>query len=320
MAGIGEMADVVIGEVGRRIAQRLVAAGAVEGRRDANLAALRPDRIVIVEAVDAEDLVPDSKARRVRIIGRDRWNPPRHGAPEHADLGAELLRHEFQFGDRLVRRVHRDDRGRGHAVAEILEIAGRDDVIGADHGAPCLVVDDARQAQPGGRVDDGEIGADFVEALVQEMRHHRGGAVEGISGLPGPEARHGDLAATPLRRAHLQRAQGRVHRGEVAIGRLVASHLAHLLRKHRIVFDPMPIAVDDRVVEFGTNLRWAEVGVTAHGFLRNGGISGAILGYWRPYIGSLHRRYVRGNPIHERRSKCHSVVPTLDRQGVPSSP
>jgi hypothetical protein len=34
MAGRGEMADVVVGEIGRRQAQALVAAGAVEGRRD----------------------------------------------------------------------------------------------------------------------------------------------------------------------------------------------------------------------------------------------------------------------------------------------
>src|SRR5438067_10873838 len=62
MAGIGEMADMVIGEVGRRIPQRLIAAGRMESRRDLDVAALLPDRVVVVDAVDAEHLVPHGEA------------------------------------------------------------------------------------------------------------------------------------------------------------------------------------------------------------------------------------------------------------------
>ena len=40
-------------------------------------------------------------------------------AAEHADLGAELLGDEFELLDRLLGRVHRDDRGRGQPVAEL---------------------------------------------------------------------------------------------------------------------------------------------------------------------------------------------------------
>ena len=54
MAGGGEMADMVEGEVRRRIAQAEAAAAGVEGRRDLQLAAFLPDRVVIVLAVDAE--------------------------------------------------------------------------------------------------------------------------------------------------------------------------------------------------------------------------------------------------------------------------
>src|ERR1700693_5813636 len=142
----------------------------MEGRRDAHLAAFRPDRVIVVEAVDTEYLVPYGKARRVLIATLDRPPLPWHGATEHADLGAELLGDEFELGDRLLRRMHRDDRRRGHPIAEILEIASRDDVVGADHRAPSRVVDDARQAQPGGRVDNREIGADLIEPLVEQMR------------------------------------------------------------------------------------------------------------------------------------------------------
>src|SRR5207237_4482460 len=97
MAGIGEMADMVVGEVGRRIAQRLVAAGAVEGRRDADFAAFLPHRVVVVDAVDAEHLIPDRETVGVGMPLRDRIRLARHRATEHANLGAELLGDEFEL-------------------------------------------------------------------------------------------------------------------------------------------------------------------------------------------------------------------------------
>ena len=144
----------------------------------------------------------------VGVVGGDRRHLARQGAAEHADLGAELLGDEFELGDRLFRVVHRDDRGRRHPVAEILEIVGRDDVVGADHRAPRRVVLDARQAQPGGRIDDREIGADLVQPLIEQMRHHRGGAVERVAGLAGPEARHRDAAGAGAPRRQHQRSRG----------------------------------------------------------------------------------------------------------------
>jgi hypothetical protein len=130
--------------------------------------------------------------------------------------------------------------------------------------------DDTRQAQSGGRVDDREIGADLVEPLVEQMRHHRRGAVEGVPRLPRPKARHGDPAAAALLDTQLECIARRRHGSEEPVGRLVAADLAHLLAEHRIVLDPVPVAVDDRMVELGLDLRGAKVGVTAHGFLRDG--------------------------------------------------
>ena len=57
MAGGGEMADMVEGEVRRLVAQAKAAAAGVEGRRDLQLAAFLPDRVVIVVAVEAELVV-----------------------------------------------------------------------------------------------------------------------------------------------------------------------------------------------------------------------------------------------------------------------
>jgi len=62
---------------------------------------------------------------------------------------------------------HRDDRRRGQPVAEALEIIGRDDVVGADHGAPGRVVLNAGEAQPGRGVDDDKVEAELVEPMAR---------------------------------------------------------------------------------------------------------------------------------------------------------
>src|SRR6516164_2807070 len=62
MPGRGEMADVIVDKVGRRQTQPLAAAAAVKGRSDTELDAFRPDRVVVVGAVDAEHVVPHRKA------------------------------------------------------------------------------------------------------------------------------------------------------------------------------------------------------------------------------------------------------------------
>ena len=59
-------------------------------------------------------------------------------------------------------------------------------------------------------------------------------------------------------------------RGEKPVGALVADRLADLLGEDRRVFDPMAVAVDDRMAEFGMDLLRAQM--TAHGLLhRKGG-------------------------------------------------
>src|SRR3989442_5080294 len=54
VTGRGEVADVVESEVGRAVALAIGAAASMEGRRDTKLAALLPERVVVVVAVEAE--------------------------------------------------------------------------------------------------------------------------------------------------------------------------------------------------------------------------------------------------------------------------
>jgi hypothetical protein len=198
MPGRREVADMVEGEVAGRIAQAKAAAAGMEGGRDAQLAALLPDQVVVVLAVDAEILVGHGEAadRRVEILGH-RY-PARNAAAEHADLAAELLGAELQLGDRLLGREHRDHGGRRQPVRELGEVFVGDDVEAAHHGAPGLVVGNARDAEAGGGIDHAEIDAELVEPVVEHARHHRRGAIARVGRLARPVALHGDAALLAL--------------------------------------------------------------------------------------------------------------------------
>src|SRR5262249_10908815 len=88
VAGRGEVADVIEGKVGRAVALAIGAAAGMEGRGDAELTALLPERVVVVLAVESELIEALGVAGEVggRALGvRDR---PAHAAAEHADLRA----------------------------------------------------------------------------------------------------------------------------------------------------------------------------------------------------------------------------------------
>src|SRR5262249_61611352 len=111
VAARGEMADVIEAEVRRAVALAVAAAAGMEGRRDAELPALLPQRVVVVLAVQPELVEALSQAADVGVHPRGCLERPAHAAAEHADLCAELLHHEFELLDRLLRRVDRNDGG-----------------------------------------------------------------------------------------------------------------------------------------------------------------------------------------------------------------
>jgi len=63
-----------------------------------------------------------------------------------------------------------------------------------------------------------------------------------------------DALMAALGDRHGQRLASRPHCLQEAVRGEIAADLAHLLAEHRIVFDPMPVTVDDRMVDFRTNL------------------------------------------------------------------
>src|SRR5206468_220693 len=56
LGGVGEVADVVVNEVRRRVATGITAALAVGHDRDLELGATLPERVVVMRAVDAEGI------------------------------------------------------------------------------------------------------------------------------------------------------------------------------------------------------------------------------------------------------------------------
>jgi len=63
-----------------------------------------PRPVVVVNRFDAEHVVPNGKPRGIRVVWPRPPAPAGHVAAEHADLRAQLLRNEFQLGDRFVGR------------------------------------------------------------------------------------------------------------------------------------------------------------------------------------------------------------------------
>src|SRR5258708_31351776 len=90
----------------------------MEGRRDSEFLALRPHRIVIVLAVEAEGVHPVSEARRFGPSLGGIWNRPARVARHHHRFESKLAHGKFKLGDRFGRRMHRDERGWREALFE----------------------------------------------------------------------------------------------------------------------------------------------------------------------------------------------------------
>src|SRR5439155_1519572 len=91
LAGGGEVADVVVAEVRRRVAEQDRARAVVEARRNAQLAELLPHRLVVVLAVDGDRVIPLDELRGLRMLLDQRGDGAANEAPHHDDLVAELL-------------------------------------------------------------------------------------------------------------------------------------------------------------------------------------------------------------------------------------
>src|SRR5947207_2273246 len=102
LAGGGEVADVVVAEVRRRVAQQDRARAVVEARRDAQLPQLLPDGLVVMLAVDGDRVVPLNELRGLGVLLDEGGDGSANEAAHHDDPQAELLRCELELLDRFL--------------------------------------------------------------------------------------------------------------------------------------------------------------------------------------------------------------------------
>src|SRR3989441_12861915 len=134
-------------------------------RSDAELAALDPDGIVIVVAVDADHVAPLDELRGGGMLLGEGRDGAAHEAADHHDLVAELPRRELQLLDGLLRRVHWDDRRRDDAVLESAGLICREHVVGATDRSAQPRVRHAVIPEAGRRVDNTKVDPEVVQAL-----------------------------------------------------------------------------------------------------------------------------------------------------------
>ncbi len=261
----GEVADVVVAEVGGRVAQEDRTRPVVEGRGQLEVAARPPHRVVVVRAVDADDVVPLHETGRLRPLLEERGHRPPHHPAHHDHPVAELGGRELDLLDRFLGRVHGDDRGRDHPVLEAAELVRREDVVGAADGPPQPRVLHAVVAQPGGRIHHREVDAEIRQPLVEQPRQHGGGAVQHVLARRGPERFLADPAARALRHRHPERVGHPLARQRQPLHGGLAADLAERLAHHRAVLEPVPVGVDDRMGETGAERPGIRVAVVAHG-------------------------------------------------------
>src|SRR6516162_6612791 len=101
------MSDLVVHEIRDRGPHAPVEAEGMKCRGKLQLYALRPYRIVVVFAVEAEIVHPRQIGCEMWGLARECWNWPAHERCHHHDFEAEPCR-MFELFNRLPRRMHRD--------------------------------------------------------------------------------------------------------------------------------------------------------------------------------------------------------------------
>ena len=186
LAGSGEMADMVVDEIGRRRPQPEPARPRMKGRRDAQFLALRPHRVVIVLAVESNGIVPTRKACRWWHFARDRLDRTPHQAGHHHHFEPQLSHRVFQLRDRLIGRIHRNHRRRRHPVRERAKLLRDIGIEGAAGRATRIGVGIKRDPQCASGIQHREVQAQLVQTLVKQAREQRSGAIDRVRGRKRP--------------------------------------------------------------------------------------------------------------------------------------
>ena len=265
VAGICEVADVIVGEAPHRFSPLGAHAAGVRGDRDFQIDAALPERVVVVRALEPERVHVEPDLVRLGAFTHEGRHRPPHVVRDHQDLEPEFTNGVRRLLDRLVRRVHGHDRRRRDPVRVRLEHLRVHPVDRAGHGAPDLLVGVADPEKPERGVEDAEVDAEVVQSFVEEPRDHGGRAIE----------RPGRL--TPPGRAMDAPSQSFLG-GDVVPGRVRgllderfddrgACDVAQVVEEDRHRFEPVTVTVDDGMVESSAHRRGLRMLEIRHGVL-----------------------------------------------------
>ncbi len=170
LAARGEGPDVVEHVAARRLAQVEAHRRGVDRDGHTELREPLPQRVVVVDAVEGQDVDP-RPARRFRT---------RDAAVHHRRPEAEFDDRVLELGDGLVRGVGGDHRRRGEAVVQPVARVRQVGVEGAAASPAHLVVGVVEARQPHAGVEHREVQADLVHALVEQTGQERRRPIERV--------------------------------------------------------------------------------------------------------------------------------------------
>ena len=214
---LGERAEMVVHVARDRAARAEPDEARVEGDRDAELLGGRPDRVVVVGAVDAELIEPRRPPRQLRLRRGRRVDRALHVSGAQHRLEAEHVDRVLELGHGFVGRVHRDRRHRREPVGERGEGLGVAAVERAARAAARVVLPRVEEHEPEARVHDAE-----VEARARRAARRAGpgttqspsrGCCGPASSTTAPGRRARGPAPRPSSRANRGRARGRAGAG-----------------------------------------------------------------------------------------------------------
>ena len=224
--------------------------------RNADFEAFRPDRVIIMRAVQAQGIVPDGITTGLGRFARHRRNLTPNQARQHGHLKALAL-DELQLFNRLLRGKHRHHRSRSQAVFQAGELIGRIHIKCATGCPPHLIIAQKRRKQrAAGRVDHPEVDAELIQALVQQLGQHCGRAVARILGRHPPPGRleHPPILAFLFGESRPFLIAKLVGNLAIALGHTLSPDLVQIVHGRRLKLDPVTVRVNDRMAQFGVNL------------------------------------------------------------------
>ncbi len=120
-----------------------------------------------------------------------------------------------------------------------------------------LFILEMRRTQTESRVKHAEVEAELVEALMKQFRHRGGRTVKRVLHRDAPPCRAGDTPREPLLLRQLVPSERALNTAAVyvAVDDLRASDFLENVQESGKELDRMPVRVDDRMVQAGSNLR-----------------------------------------------------------------